>query len=108
MGCTKNDGFESCSEQFLNFRQGSQGKMWSRTFKDINAAFKKAKPIEAETFQAKIAKSSNSGDLLELMIPGGKPREFLLLALADLSLQRGFKFLVELKGMKWGKTSYQI
>ena len=101
LGCTQNDGFESCHEPFLTIREEAPGK-WSRTFKDINAVFKKEKPIEAESFRAKIAKSSKSGEGLELAIPGGKPREFLLLALADLSLQRGFKYLVELEGMSGG------
>ena len=105
--CAQNDGFKSCYEPFVTISSEEtpgkkSAKKYSYTMNDMKAVFKKGEPVEAEIFLAKIGKTGKSGEGLLLIVPGGKPREFLLLALADLSLQRGFKYLVELEGVSAG------
>lgn len=93
-GCAQNDGFESCSERFLTITRKATGR-WGRSYnKDLNAVFSKGDPFEAEAFRAGITKSARSGDG---GITSNKRKEFLFLTLADLSLQRNFKYLVLLE-----------
>lgn len=98
--CLQNNGFESCSEQFITITSGASPKEMFLTKNDMSAVFRKGDPLEAEAFRANISKSNKSREMLVIL--AGKPREFLLLALADLSLQRGFKYLVELERVSAG------